>query len=130
MYQIAGFGKYGAAAFAASTPLLLVLSTSTAWAFAFYPLALVAALILFYAVEAQFVFLFPLLLEHKPRPIAASILLTRSVGGTLATMRRILPIAAHMLFGGLLGKGFLRSWLRGCLAVLIWYRQVYDPTRA
>jgi len=30
-------------------------------------------------------------------------------------------IAAEMLFGGLRGRGFARSWCVGCIAVLLWY---------
>ncbi len=32
-----------------------------------------------------------------------------------------MPLACTMLFGGLAGRGFLRSWCLGCLAVCIWY---------
>jgi predicted MPP superfamily phosphohydrolase len=43
-------------------------------------------------------------------------------------MRVVLPLACTMLFGGLAGRGFLRSWCLGCLAICIWYEDLCnDP---
>jgi predicted MPP superfamily phosphohydrolase len=35
-----------------------------------------------------------------------------------------MPIAASMILGGFLGRGFLRSWCVGCLAILVWYERL------
>jgi len=39
-------------------------------------------------------------------------------------MKTVLPLAAMMLLGGFVGRGFVRSWCLGCLAVLIWYERL------
>src|SRR5207244_10397260 len=88
------------------------------------PLAAVA----FYAVEAQMVFLFPLALDGSARPFADAWRWTRHAGGTVAVMRVVVPLACTMLFAGLAGGGFLRSWCLGCLAVCLWYEDLRnDP---
>jgi hypothetical protein len=88
------------------------------------PLAAVLCAPLFYAVEAQMVFLFPLALDGSRRPFRASLRWTRRAGGTLAVMRIVMPLAGVMLFGGFTGRGFVRSWCIGCLAVCLWYERV------
>jgi predicted MPP superfamily phosphohydrolase len=35
-----------------------------------------------------------------------------------------------MLFGGLVGRGFLRCWCLGCLAVCLWYEDLRSPPPA
>ena len=50
--------------------------------------------------------------------------LTVQAGGTWAVMRVVLPIAACMLGGGFAGRGFVRSWCLGCLAILCWYERL------
>ena len=45
-------------------------------------------------------------------------------------MGTVLPLAAVMLFGGLIGKGFVRSWCLGCLAVCIWYEELRQEMAA
>ena len=75
----------------------------------------------FYAVEVQMLFLFPLALDHSRGPFVESPVWTQRAGGTLAAMQTVLVLASVMLSGGFLGKGFIRSWCLGCLAVLIWY---------
>ena len=88
----------------------------------------------FYAIEGQMVFLFPILLdgahdgESWASVFAACRAWTVRAGGTLAVMRVVMPISARMMFGGLVGKGFLRSWCLGCLAVVIWYDAVDSST--
>ena len=91
---------------------------------------LVAAAVGFYAAEAQAVFLFPLALD-APGPMLATFRrarrLTARAGGTPRVMATVLPLAARMLLGGLLGGGFRRSWCLGCLAVCVWYERVKNP---
>jgi predicted MPP superfamily phosphohydrolase len=42
-------------------------------------------------------------------------------------MRVVVPLAWTMLLGGLRGRGFLRSWCLGCLAVCLWYESLRSP---
>jgi hypothetical protein len=78
----------------------------------------------FYAVEAQTVFLFPQTLDGAARPFHEARRWTVRAGGTLAVMAVVLPVAAFMLFGGFARQGFVRSWCLGCLAVCIWYEDL------
>jgi hypothetical protein len=114
-----GFGilKYTLATLAASMVLWLAVTTQR------YPLLLLC-IPAFYAVEVQMVFLFPIVLDRLPKPFKASLQWTKAAGGTLATMRIVLVLAAVMLFGGLFGKGFIRCWCLGCLAVVLWYEDI------
>jgi predicted MPP superfamily phosphohydrolase len=120
-YQWLGLIKYGLATGAALLWAAAACAAHIPW---LAPLAIVA----FYAVEAQMVFLFPLALDGSARPFAAARRWTRRAGGTLAVMRVVLPLACTMLFGGLAGRGFLRCWCLGCLAVCLWYEDLRkDP---
>jgi hypothetical protein len=86
--------------------------------------------IIFYLVEAQMVFLFPLALDGSAHPIRESLVWTRAAGGTIPVMLTVMQLAAVMLFGGFFGRGFVRSWCLGCLAVVLWYealRRHYAP---
>ncbi|MGH7173428.1 MAG: metallophosphoesterase [Gemmataceae bacterium] len=112
-----GLIKYGLACTAALAWLLLTIRCQWPW------LALLSVLA-FYAVEAQMVFLFPLALDGCVRPFREARRWTRRAGGTLRVMRIVLPLAATMLFGGFLGRGFVRSWCLGCLAVCLWYEEL------
>jgi hypothetical protein len=88
------------------------------------PVLVVLAIPLFYAVEAQGVFLFPVALDGYAKPIRTARQWTVHAGGTLRVMLIVMPIAVVMLGGGFLGRGFLRSWCLGCLAVCLWYEQI------
>ena len=113
-YQRLGLIKYGLAVASALAVALAACVCRAAW---LAPLAALA----FYAVEAQMVFLFPLALDGSDRPFRAARTWTRRAGGTAAVMRVVIPLACTMLFGGLAGRGFLRSWCLGCLAICLWY---------
>jgi hypothetical protein len=115
-----GFLKYALATGAA------LAWASAVWALAM-PLLVPAAILVFYAVEAQMVFLFPLALDGSTRPFRDAWRWTRRAGGTAAVMRIVLPLAGTMLGCGLVGRGFVRSWCLGCLAVCIWY-EVLDES--
>jgi hypothetical protein len=78
----------------------------------------------FYAFEAQMVFLIPLALDGAPRPLREARRWARRAGGTRAVVGVVLPLAAVMLLGGLAGRGFLRCWCLGCLAVCLWYEDL------
>jgi predicted MPP superfamily phosphohydrolase len=116
-YHRLGLLKYGLAGAAA------VLWGVAAWA-GRVPWLIPLAVIAFYAVEAQMVFLFPLALDGSDRPSADARRWTRGAGGTIAVMRVVLPLVCVMLFGGFAGRGFVRSWCLGCLAVCIWYEDL------
>jgi hypothetical protein len=124
--NVLGLVKYGLAGGAALACVALAFALGQ-------PLVALLCVPAFYAVEAQMVFLFPLALDGYPRPYRESLRWTRRAGGTLAVMAVVLPIAATMLLGGLVGRGFVRSWCVGCLAVCVWYeglRQAATPAAA
>jgi hypothetical protein len=116
-FQMLGLIKYGLASGVALLWAVACCVWYTEW---LLPLAAVA----FYLVEAQMVFLFPLALDGSSRPFADALVWTRRAGGTTAVMRVVVPLACTMLFGGLVGRGFLRSWCLGCLAVCLWYEEL------
>jgi hypothetical protein len=88
----------------------------------------VLAPILFYLYEVQMLFLFPLALDGSPNPFRDARDLTRRAGGTLHAAGIVMVLAAVMLFGGFLGRGFVRCWCLGCLSVCIWYDAVLHLT--
>lgn len=108
-----GCTKYGLSL----APALL----TAAAAFAFAPALLPLAVVVFYAVEVRMVFAFPLALHGCATPLRSShALLAATAGGAWATWQ-VMRVAAVMLFGGLTGGGWRRSWCVGCLAVVEWY---------
>jgi hypothetical protein len=117
-----GFNRLGIIKYGLSSAAALACLTAAVWLE--QPLLAVLLVPAFYAVEAQFVFLFPLALDQTPHVWRRSRQLTLASGGTLAVMGTVLPLAAMMLFGGLAGRGFVRSWCLGCLAVCIWYEEL------
>jgi len=113
-YEILGLFKYGMALLLGFLAGYIVWDRSSL-------AAVIVFILVFYAVEAQFVFLFPLAIDRSPRLIRSSLSMTQRAGGTFEVMRIVLPVAATMLFGGFAGKGYLRSWCIGCIAIVIWY---------
>jgi hypothetical protein len=110
----AGLAKYAAATAGGGVAALLLAPIHWSAAAAGF----VAA---FYLIEAQGVFVFPALAAGSPAPWKESRALVGSAGGTLPVVARTVVLAAVMLLGGFAGRGFLRSWCIGCLAVVIWY---------
>ncbi len=101
--------------------LLALLALCVCWRLPM--LAVPVAILVFHAVEVRLVFVFPLALDGEAAPFRVS---HRLVARTLppgSAMARIALIAAGMLFGGLFGRGFVRSWCIGCLAVVLWYEE-------
>ncbi|MBK7877699.1 MAG: hypothetical protein IPJ77_18600 [Planctomycetes bacterium] len=92
-------------------------------------IALVAPLA-FYVVEAQLVFLLPVVADGSAHPWRDAWRATRAAGGTARVTSIVVPIAGFMLFEGLAGRGFVRSWLVGCLAVVLWYEDVRRAARS
>ncbi len=118
-----GVLKYGACTVAALVPAALAWVTGSAW-------WLLAALPAFYAVEASLVFAFPAALDGAESPFAASRALVARAGGVIAAMGTVSVLATVMLFGGLGGRGIVRSWCLGCLAVLLWYEHARTATES
>lgn len=117
-----GTFKYGLCA-AACAPVLWICWGTGQWGWS----ALCA--VAFYALEAQMVFLFPALLDGSARPLSASRLWTRRAGGTVEVMTTVWRLAWTMILGGIAGRGAIRSWCLGCLAVAIWYEDLQRSAR-
>ena len=115
-FNLFGFVKYGLASLGAIVFLASALCFNPWWILGVVPA--------FYAIEAQLVFLFPLALDGSKQPFLVARRWTKRAGGTLRVMGVVLPLAATMLFGGFLGRGFVRSWCLGCLAVCLWYEDL------
>ena len=116
-FQALGLFKYSMAILLALSFLALVVFLH-AWLLVF------AAVFVFYAVEVQMVFLFPLALDGHARLLRTSREWTVRAGGTLHVMTVVMQLAAVMLFGGIAGQGFVRSWALGCMAVVLWYEKL------
>lgn len=117
-YERLGWLKYGVCCSFATVALAALWSCGWMW------IAPLVAVIIFYAFEAQMVFLFPESLLGRRAPWSSAWALTSTAGGTVAVMRSVMPIAV-----GMLGTGWWRgrgreAWIQGCLAVVIWHRQV------
>jgi len=116
-FHALGWLKYGAASIVALGWAIAMIAID-------WPVLAIGSIPLFYAVEAQGVFLFPVAIDGEPRPFRAARRWTVRAGGTLRVMAIVMPIAVTMLAGGFAGRGFLRSWCLGCLAICIWYERL------
>jgi hypothetical protein len=116
-YNLLGLIKYGLASLGALLYLALV-ARLRLWGLG------VGFILVFYAIEAQLVFLFPLAIDGCTNPLHASRDWTKRAGGTWHVMMIVIRFAVVMMFGGFLGKGFVRSWALGCLGVVLWYEEV------
>ncbi|MDB5298310.1 MAG: hypothetical protein JWO31_4293 [Phycisphaerales bacterium] len=114
-----GFTKYSAASAAAA-----VAGAAAIWAGLPWPVATAGAVVAFYAAEVQMLFLFPAPLDGSRRPFRDARRWLVRAGGTRLAVPVVMRLAAHMLFGGLGGRGVLRAWCLGCLAVCVWYEDV------
>lgn len=119
--QALGIIKYTLASIVALSVLGMAIWTKI------YPAALFC-IPAFYAVEVQMVFLFPIVLDNYQHPFSESLKWTNKAGGTIAAMKIVMVLAAVMIFGGLFGKGFIRCWCLGCLAVVLWYEKLRQQT--
>lgn len=79
-------------------------------------------ILIFYFVEAHFIFLFPLLIDSTKNPFQESIKLSYKIGIVKAFLN-VMPISVFMIIGLFNYKKPLRNWYLGCLAVLIWYEE-------
>jgi hypothetical protein len=117
LYNFHGALKYMLSLAATLIPITLAIKFNAIWVLLLVPF-------FFYWVEAQFVFLFPLLIDNCASPYLKSFELTRRCGGASVVMFKVMPIAAVMLVGGFFGMGFRRSWCLGCLSILLWYEKI------
>ena len=102
----------------ATGAMMLVATAGVVWP---VPWLILLSPLAFYAIEVQMLFLFPVALDGSPTPFRDALRLTRRAGGTLAVMPTVMTFAAVMLLGGFAGRGFVRCWCLGCLAVCLWY---------
>jgi hypothetical protein len=111
-YNGYGFLKYGIC-------LLGFLSTSW-WLLEHAPLLTPLSVLSFYVLEVQFLFLFPLLIDHSSKPIRTGLNKVFEIG-IVKCLSIVMPIALMMLLGLFRKRNTLTSWHVGCLAILIWY---------
>ncbi len=87
----------------------------------YYVCLLPLSVLIFYLVEVQFLFLFPLLIDEVPDPILKSFHATYMIG-VFRALVITMGIGIFMMVGLLRVRDPLYNWHIGCLAVLIWYR--------
>jgi hypothetical protein len=78
------------------------------------------SVLVFYLLEVQFLFLFPLLIDQVKRPVWTGIQEVLKIG-LIRCIMTVIPISIFMMMGLLKKRNRLRNWYIGCLAVLIWY---------
>jgi hypothetical protein len=78
-------------------------------------------IIVFYLIEIQFLFLFPILIDRTNLPFRASVHMTYRMG-YIRAFYTVLLLAAYMLTGLMMRRDPFRKWHIGCLAVLILYQ--------
>ena len=116
-YNLLGIIKYGLAVVCALAYAAFVWSIG-------WPILLPGAVFIFYAIEAQMVFLFLLAIDGKSSLFLKSLWMTQQAGGTFSVMSTVMRLAVVMIFGGFVGMGFVRAWALGCLSVVLWYEEV------
>lgn len=110
-----GFAKYAIAVVAAAT----VVALPALW----WPWAWLLAIPAFYAFECRMVFAFPCALDGSVRPLRDSHAMVMAATSALSATLTVMRIAVEMLVGGVIGRGVVRSWCVGCLAVVLWYEE-------
>jgi|GEM_PF-965523 len=111
-YNFYGYLKYG---------ICLSSACLTTWWLSGYGWPYIPLSILsFYFLEVQFLFLFPLLIDHASRPIYTGIYTTFKIG-PVKCLLTVIPISIFMMTGLFWKKDRFRNWYIGCLAILIWY---------
>ena len=112
-----GVIKYGLATGAALTVLAAAFVLGR-------PLLIPGVVVAFYLVESTAAFVFPAFADGDHTPFATSRRLVRESGGLVLVASRMIAIAVSMVLGGFFGRGFVRSWCIGCLAVVLWYERL------
>ncbi len=76
----------------------------------------------FLLAQIPFLFLFPLLIDNKRKPLNESVnMLFRT--GLVRVLFNSIPIGIYMLIGFLNLSNPLLNWYRGRLAILLWYEE-------
>jgi hypothetical protein len=112
-YNLYGFLKYGIC--------VAGFFLSCWWFSAYSPLLAPCSILVFYLCEIQFLFLFPLLIDHSRQPILSGIREVFKIG-IFKCLCTVIPIAFFMMMGLFHKRGRYRNWDIGCLAILIWYK--------
>jgi hypothetical protein len=112
-YSAYGIAKYGIC--------LLAFVAAASIFYTMHILLTPLSILVFYALEIHFLFLFPLLIDGVKQPILASIKATYKIGFWKAFFT-VLPIGVYMMCGLLRFSNPLRQWYIGCLAIIIWYQ--------
>jgi hypothetical protein len=112
-----GIFKYALAVFFTLLFLLIAFYFKTYYLF---PISI----LIFYLAEAQFIFLFPILIDNSSSPLVDSLRMTHRAGGTLSVLRILLSIALYMVSGGLTKNNFMKNWIIGCIMMVVWYEKV------
>jgi hypothetical protein len=95
-------------------------SLATWWLSTLGLLFIPLSIFIFYVLEVQFLFLFPLLIDHSSKPILTGIREVFNIG-LLKCLCTVVPISIFMMIGLCRRKDMTRNWYIGCLAILIWY---------
>ena len=111
-YTLYGYLKY--------TVCLTGFFLAIVWSYEHNLLLAPLSVLLFYLLEIQFLFLFPLLIDRSKSPILTGIRKVFRIG-ILQCLSTVIPISFFMLTGILRKGDWTRNWHIGCLAILIWY---------
>ena len=89
--------------------------------FAVYaPLLVPVSILVFYLLEIQFLFLFPLLIDNSKEPVRRGIREVFKIG-IIGCLFIVIPISLFMLLGLCNKRQRYLNWHIGCMAILIWY---------
>jgi hypothetical protein len=113
-FSFYGFLKYGVSLVAFVFSFVLLLK----WTVYATPLSI----LVFYFFEVHFLFLFPMLIDQVKNPVLKSIQATYQTG-IIKSMAMVIPIGFYMMAGLCRVSDPFRNWYKGCLVVLIWYKE-------
>ncbi|HWK08354.1 MAG TPA: hypothetical protein VNS58_32230 [Puia sp.] len=111
-YTLYGSLKYGIC--------LLGCGLSGWWLSKYSMLLTPLSILVFFLLEVNFLFLFPLLIDNSATPVRGSIRAVFKIG-ILKCVFTVIPIALFMVVGLFRKRETVRNWYIGCLAILIWY---------
>jgi hypothetical protein len=113
------FNFYGFVKYAVSLSAFVM---SFVWLFTWTVYVTPLAVLVFYFFEVHFLFLFPLLIDNVKNPVLRSVCATYQTG-IMKSLAMVIPIGFYMLIGLCRISDPFRNWHKGCLAVLIWYKE-------
>ncbi|MDO6432784.1 hypothetical protein Q4E93_19410 [Flavitalea sp. BT771] len=112
-YTLMGYLKYGIC--------LTGASLACWWSLQYDPFLLPLSILVFYLLEVQFLFLFPLLIDGAKQPILSGIREVLRIG-VIRCLLTVIPLSIFMMTGLLRRKNNFHHWYIGCLSILIWYK--------